>query len=178
MAKNGQKHECKVSMIPVKLPKYPNAQLLLVVVHGFAKEPMMLLSNLSCTDARLCTSLTKVYMLRWKIEEYFRFKKQQFQFEDIRVRSLAAIRGLNTILTCLVALYALLSEKVGKSIFVMQLIQQAKRVDGIFKRSGKLKFIFYSLAAAFASILRKSHSPFFWRPSSASKPLPLQLSFF
>jgi hypothetical protein len=176
-AKNGQKHECKVSMVPVRLPKYPKAQLLLVVVHGFGREPMMLLSNLSGDDARLCTSLTKVYLLRWRIEEYFRFKKQQFQFEDIRVRSLAAIRSLNAILTCLVGLYAMLSEKVEKSRFVMDLIEQAKRVDSIFKRSGKLKFIFYSFACAFASILRKSHVPFVWSAPPHSKRFPLQLSF-
>ena len=38
---------------------------------------------------------TKVHLLRWRIEEYFRLKKQQFELEDLRVMSLQSIRNLN-----------------------------------------------------------------------------------
>lgn len=56
---------------------------------------MLLLSNLRMQEKkRLCHIVTKVYLLRWRIEEYFRFKKQQFELEDLRVMSLQSIRNL------------------------------------------------------------------------------------
>lgn len=174
--KNGRKCCCKVSFLPVSLPKYPNERLQLVVVHGFGKDPMMLLTNLPVSDGRICLTISKVYLLRWKIEEYFRFKKQQFHFEDIRVRSLDSIRSLNAILTCLVGLFARLSEKIGSSMFLAELIVQARRVDSIFKSSGRLKFLFYTLACAFSSLLRMSHKPLGFPPRRSLLPAS-QLSF-
>lgn len=41
---------------------------------------------------------TKVYLMRWRIEEYFKFKKQQFELEDLRVMSLRK-RSIKSILT-------------------------------------------------------------------------------
>ena len=45
----------------------------------------------------------KLYFSRWKIEEYFRCKKQLFQFENFRVRKLKAINSLNFYLTLCMA---------------------------------------------------------------------------
>ena len=57
---------------------------------------MLLLSNLKMQEKKkLCHIIAKVYLLRWRIEEYFKFKKQQFELEDLRVMSLQSIRSLN-----------------------------------------------------------------------------------
>ena len=40
----------------------------------------------------------------WGIEEYFRFKKQEYGFENFRVRSLK-INNLNKLLTCTIGMY-------------------------------------------------------------------------
>lgn len=46
---------------------------------------MLLLSNLKMQEKkRLCHIIAKVYLLRWRIEEYFRFKKRQLGLEDLR----------------------------------------------------------------------------------------------
>lgn len=46
---------------------------------------MLLLSNLKMQEKkRLCHIIAKVYLLRWQIEEYFRFKKRQLGQEDLR----------------------------------------------------------------------------------------------
>jgi hypothetical protein len=57
----------------------------MIVVHGFGETPVMLISNIKFSDKRLPVVITKVYLMRWRIEEYYRFKKQQFGFEDFRV---------------------------------------------------------------------------------------------
>ncbi len=94
--KKGRVIQCKMSCIPVRLCEFPSRDLVLTVVYGFGKDPMFLLSNLKTQEKKkLCHIITKVYLLRWRIEEYFRFKKQQFKLEDLRVMSLESIRDLN-----------------------------------------------------------------------------------
>jgi hypothetical protein len=120
--KAGKKIQCKISYIPIALPFAPKKELTLVVVHGFGKIPMMLISSLKSTNKRLPVIIAKVYLMRWRIEEYYRFKKQQFGFEDFRVQSLNSIRALNTLLTVLIGLLSTFSEKQNESILVMEII--------------------------------------------------------
>ena len=148
--KTGKKIQCKISYIPIILPLAPKKELTLVVVHGFGKTPMMLISNLKSTDKRLSVIITKVYLMRWRIEEYYRFKKQQFGFEDFRVQSLNSIRALNTLLTVLIGLLSTFSEKQNKSILVMEIIECSKRIYG------KSKFIYYALGDGIFNILKKT----------------------
>jgi hypothetical protein len=59
----------------------------LVVVAGFGEEPMLLLTN-ALQGARDSPSLwwiAQIYLTRWKIEETFRFIKQSYNLEGIRV---------------------------------------------------------------------------------------------
>ena len=64
-AQDGKKADCKISTVPVSLPKFPDKQLNLVVCSGLGKEPLMLLTNLDSDDPRLCVTITKVYLMRW-----------------------------------------------------------------------------------------------------------------
>ena len=43
--------------------------------------------------------IARTYFSRWRIEEYFRCKKQTYQFENFRVRRLEAINALNFYIT-------------------------------------------------------------------------------
>ncbi len=63
----------------------------------------------------------KVYLTRWRIEEYYRFKKQQFKFEDLRVRSMNSIRNLVLLLTIALGYIGFISEKYEERAYVMQL---------------------------------------------------------
>jgi hypothetical protein len=80
--------------LPVKLPgkEYP---LFLVVVKGFGKKPMMLLT--SCpVKIKLKENIWKIveiYLTRWKCDESFRYIKQCYNLEDIRVRHYTSIIG-------------------------------------------------------------------------------------
>jgi len=174
--KKGTVISCKTSVIPVSLPKHPKIPLNLVVVYGFGKEPMLLLTNLKSDDPRLANTIVKVYLMRWRIEEYFRFKKQQYNWEDFRVRSLNAIRTLHRTLTLLTGLIGMLSEKRDDSLFVMELIEISKRIYRPKKGKAKRKFLHYAIGDAFAEILRKTKigiAQFLLPP-----PPSLQLSFF
>jgi len=154
--KKGKPLSCKTTVIPVSLPKYPNIPLNLVVVYGFGKEPMLLLTNMKREDTRLANTITKVYLMRWRIEEYFRFKKQQYAFEDFRVRSLNAIRTLHRVLSLLAGLISILSEKRDENRFVMELIDISRRIYRPKKEKAKRKFLHYAIGDAFFVLLRKS----------------------
>ena len=49
--------------------------------------------------------------LRWRIEEYFRSKKQQFNFENFRARKLKAINALNFYVSAAMAYLARVTMK-------------------------------------------------------------------
>ena len=148
--RDGEKKYCKIGYVPISLPIAPKKELTLVVVHGLGKIPMMLISNLKSTDKRLSVIITKVYLMRWRIEEYYRFKKQQFGFEDFRVQSLVSIRALNTLLTVLIGLLSTFSEKQNDNTMVMEIIECSKRIYE------KPLFIYYALGDGIFSILQKT----------------------
>lgn len=148
--KAGKAKKCKFSFIPISLPVIPDKKLTLVVVRGFSKKPMMLISNVMPNDKRLTLAIVKVYLKRWRIEEYFRFKKQQFDFEDIRVRSLNSIRAMNLLLSIAIGFIAMLSEKRKESLLVLWVSKIAKRIYDM------PKFNYYALSDGIYAILQKS----------------------
>lgn len=134
--------------IPVRFCEFPSKELVLTVVYGFGEEPMLLLSNLKMQEKkRLCHIITKVYLLRWRIEEYFRFKKQYFELEDLRVMSLQSIRNLNLFATLAVAYISLTTVVHKDSIFLAELKECSKRIYEM------PKFILYALGYAMERVL-------------------------
>jgi hypothetical protein len=118
-----------------------------------------------------------MHLLRWRIEDHFRFKKQQYNFEDFRVRSLDAIRTLHQLVTLLTGYLALLSQEPD-AVMTCMLREVARPVPRNKKRRAK-KLFHYEIAAGFAMFLRKTTAnlkaifpPVRFRPPAA------QLSFF
>lgn len=91
--------EVYVSHTRVELPLYKGTILNLVIVYGLSEQkPMMLLTNKEIKSKKDVYKIVRGYMSRWRIEENFRFKKQQYGFENMRVRTLKPMNVLNTIL--------------------------------------------------------------------------------
>ena len=151
--KKGRTIQCKMSCIPVRLCEFPSRELVLTVVYGFGEEPMLLLSSLKMQEKKkLCHIITKVYLLRWRIEEYFRFKKQQFGLEDLRVMSLQSIRNLN-LLAMLAVGYISLTASVHKdSIFLAEIKECSKRIYRM------PQFVYYAIGYALERVLSMSRS--------------------
>ncbi len=154
--RNGKKIQCKISYIPVRLCAFPQKDLVLVVVYGFGKNPMLLLTNMEIQETsqkkKLCIIVTKVYLMRWRIEEYFRFKNQQFHFEDLRVMSLNSIRNLNFFATLAVGYLGIFYSENNGSSFMDKIFECSKRIYKI------PKFVFYAMGYAFKQIFSKTSS--------------------
>lgn len=168
--KSGLKAECKIAIIPVRLVCRPDDELNLVVCYGFGKIPMMLITNLKSDDKRLSVAVVKVYLMRWRIEEYYRFKKNQFEFEDLRVRSLNSIRNLDLILMIIVGYIGYMSEKCQERLTVMTLISASKRIYNV------ANFVYYAIADGLFAVLSKGKHGIC--DMLKKKQKPAQLSFF
>ncbi len=82
----------------VRLPDRED-ELGLVVVKGFGREPMMLLTNLCLKRSRKCVwHIVEAYLTRWRIEETIRFMKQSYQLEYIRLLKYSHLQNMMAIL--------------------------------------------------------------------------------
>jgi hypothetical protein len=170
---HGKKIDLKVAEIPVNIYEFGEYPLYLAAVYGFGAKPMLLLTN--CCGEGMIAVIAKMYLLRWKIEEHFRFKKQQYNFEDFRVRSLNAIRTLHLLVTLLTGYLALLTQEQDTMLFCV-LQEAADPVRRSRKRQPKSLF-HYELASGFAALLRKTTVDLKRRfPPIRFRPFPLQLS--
>lgn len=142
----GEEKECYVSTLKVQITakrKWIN----LLLIYGLQDTPMMLASNIPIKSKNDLIKITRCYLDRWTIEEYFRFKKQEYNFENFRVRTLKSINNLNKFLTYSIGLVALLSEKIGKSNFVNKVLKKSNPLRQ------KVYFWFYQLARGIYNIL-------------------------
>jgi hypothetical protein len=96
----------------------------MVVVKGFVTDKrtlneayMVLLTSRKVSGKDQALQVVRDYALRWKIEENFKYKKQQFSFEKIKVRRYKRIQALNTLLTYVMFFSNVINMKaVGKAI--------------------------------------------------------------
>lgn len=87
---------------------------------------MYLLTDLSIKTKEDVEKIARTYMLRWRIEEYFKSKKQNYDFENFRLRSLKAINNLNVILTCVMLHLGILTEKMNVKLLVIKIIEASE----------------------------------------------------
>ncbi len=96
----------------------------LVVISGFGKKPMILITNVDKTPQEIL----EIYLTRWKCEESFRFLKHEYHVEDVRVRRYTALR--NTIALIHAVFYFVsvyLGRRMRLHILLDKIIEKAKR---------------------------------------------------
>ena len=96
----------------------------IVAVKGFGKKPMILMSNVEKSGKEIL----EIYLTRWKCEEGFRFLKQEYNLEDIRIRKYTGIRNMTVMLH---AVFYFLSVELGMriklNILLSRITEKAKR---------------------------------------------------
>jgi hypothetical protein len=126
-------------------------KLWLVVVTGFGKKPLMLLTNIPQRKNRKgLWFIIDGYLTRWRIEEAIRFTKQSYNLEDIRL--LTYRRLCNMITLVLAASYfaaVYLGERLKLAVLTGRVLKAAKRFYGI------ASFRYYAIADGMAYILRR-----------------------
>lgn len=145
--------EVYVSHTRVELPLYKGKILNLVIVYGLSEEkPMMLLTNKEIKSKKDVYKIVRGYMSRWRIEENFRFKKQQYGFENMRVRTLKSMNVLNTILMIHIGHIGIMAEKINSKLLVIKIIERSKSLKG------KAYLWYYQISNGIKEILKFAHT--------------------
>lgn len=143
-SKCGKVSRCKVGMTQIVLQNPKNTRLNLVVCKEFGENNLVLYTNLSETLESIAVRVVKAYLMRWRIEEYFAFKKQGLKFEEFRVRSLNAIKTLALLVTIAAGYIAMLCDET-KSKTMVELIGASKRIVKTSVFLKKKKFLLYAV---------------------------------
>jgi hypothetical protein len=133
---------------PVKLPGREE-QLYLVVVTGFGKEPLMLLTNVPMRKNReVLWQVVSGYLSRWRVEETIRFIKQSYNLEDLRVLDYDRLKNM-VVLVLAAAFFAAvrLGEDLKLAVLSHHVTRLAKRFFGV------PDFHYYALADGIATLL-------------------------
>jgi len=130
-----EKKHLRIGSLSVRLPERAKEPLWLVTVRGLAPHPILLLTNVPPTLGRDHAAwIGDVYLTRWKCEEAYRFLKQSYNLEDVRVRSYTGLRNS----------YALLH---AIFYFVSMVIGRKAKLNLIFKKVCEKAKRFYEVAA-------------------------------
>ena len=142
----GKSHDAYLSHVKVQITA-SRKDIYLGLVYGITEHPMMLVTNKEIRSREDVIKVAKTYFSRWRIEEYFRCKKQMFQFENFRVRKLIAINALNFYITLCMAFLAHISMKSESNALKVSILQKADPVKE------KVHFCYYRLAKGVSGIL-------------------------
>ena len=123
---DNEETEVLLSYSKAVLP-YNKKEYELVIVYGLSEEhPMKLLTNIEIKSKEDVIKVARLYMSRWKIEEHFRGKKQEYDFENMRVRTLDSMNHLNMLLTIHLGHIAILADKINKNLLTIKIIDASK----------------------------------------------------
>ncbi len=78
-----------------------NQIVTLVVIKGFGKVPMMLITNIDIGTKNQydLQRIFRIYRARWKCEEWIRYVKQAYNMEDVRCLNYTSIKNVLALVT-------------------------------------------------------------------------------
>ena len=125
----------------------------LVFVYGLSEErPLILLTNRTIHSKEDVIKVVRLYFYRWRVEEYFRSKKQEYEFEKMRVRTLKSMNNLNLMLMIHLGQMAMMIEDMDKKLLSIKIIERSKSL--------KRKVIVWlsQIARGISEILKYAHT--------------------
>ena len=143
----GKEHEAYISHVKVQLTA-AKREVYLVLVYGITEHPMMLVTNKVISSKEDVIKIARLYFSRWRIEEYFRAKKQIFDFENFRVRKLKAINALNFYIGIAMAFLAHMTRKNDANALLKSVLEAARPIKE------KVQFLNYRIADGISELLR------------------------
>ena len=154
----------------VRLPGFEKTPLWMLVVKGFGKKPLMILTTEPLRKNRKALWwVLEAYLTRWRIEETLRFAKQSYKLEDVRVMSYQSLK--NMMAMALLAMFftmTFLGQKTKLSVLCHHALSAAKRFFGI------PDFKYYAIADGVRKILagRQSQTFDFSMPADSNRAQP------
>ena len=144
-------YEIRYGFLPVRLP-FHRQRLYLLVIKGYGEKPIMLLITEPLKHNRnVLKNILKSYFKRWSIEETFRFLKQTYDLENIRVIRYNCLINMMVIVLAVFYFLAVILDGNQKLVIVLGFILKcAKRVFCI------PDFKYYALGDGISNIFTRS----------------------
>ncbi|MDD4154385.1 MAG: transposase [Bacilli bacterium] len=135
----GNTRYVKVSSVPILHPQFSQGYYLVIECFHDLKDKRAYVTNIDCSTRDGCFKALKCYRMRWRIEEYFRFIKQEFAIEHFRVRSIKAMNNLMLMVNIIVTyLSAIIIDK--NSVYYHSLAAYRSFADALVEEDIKLKY--------------------------------------
>ena len=163
---HGKKNNLKVSVFNIRIKsndakELSDVPLSLVIVKGYALDEktlneayMALITSRIVVGKNSVLQVVRDYMLRWKIEENFKYKKQQFKLEKVMVRRYKRIQVLNKILTITMFFSNIVNMKAyGKTIRKIKLHLKKEVKFWLYRISDGIKKVISFFSDAIMKIL-------------------------
>jgi hypothetical protein len=152
--------------VPVRLPDIPDKLLHMVVVRGFGKKPMMLLTTLAQnTSYKALWQVVEGYITRWRVEDTIRHVKQSYKLEDIRLFKYNKLKTMAAVvLTTVYFSMVWIGNSEKHAVIARSIANMSFRIHGV------PEFHFYSIVDGTSDILKGRGGR--WRgfdPSKAEK---------
>lgn len=98
-------------------------------MYGLSEaSPLILLTNRVIHSKEDVIKVVRSYFYRWRVEEYFISKKQEYEFENMRVRTLKAMNNLNLMLMIHMGHLGMLIEDVDKKLLTIKILERSKSI--------------------------------------------------
>lgn len=144
----GKTYQLKISHIKVGLPAFPGEQFYMVIIYGYGKKPMKLLTNKEMKSKDDVLRIVKSYISRWRIEELFRVQKQEYRLEKVRTLSLNSIRLIHRLINFLIGHHSI---KIEAAPLLNRIIYEKSKS---LRMTDKVKFHLYRYIRGLAELLK------------------------
>ena len=121
-----KKVDLTISYTRANLTDGEQEEYTLLFVYGLGQEPMMLITNKEVNNAHDARVIVRAYIDRWKIEEVHRAEKVEYQYEDMRVRSLQSLNNLNTIFMMLLGFLAKMADSIDTRLLSIKILERSQ----------------------------------------------------
>ena len=132
-AKGEKTYRLRFGSARVRLPRHPEVVLWLVAVEGTGSERMLLLTNIPLKRSlKSVWWIVASYLSRWSIEEAFRFIKQAYDLENVRVLTFQRLRNLVRLL--MIAVYyiaVLIAAPYQLRLAIVRIVDAGKPLFGM-----------------------------------------------
>lgn len=148
----GNNHKLKVTAKTIKIKNkeakdLENNLLTLVIIKGFAintntlnEAYMALITSRKVSSKNDVLQAVRDYLLRWRIEENFRYKKQQFNLENIRIRKYNRLQVMYKLLSMIMIFNNIINIKsIGKTVRKIKKQIREKIIFWLYRISDGIK---------------------------------------
>ena len=125
----------KASSFKCKLREYKEYVWVVISYMDNNPDPLILITNKPLTTKDDIAQMVYRYSSRWRIEEYFRFKKSELGFENFRVKTLDSINNLTFALDIAIMFLAIIIDDESNYLY-----HELRRYEKYIKENVSIEF--------------------------------------